>query len=197
MHINTNGDKDKILNPHSNSTEMVVLKVVLPLVTVLGAFNLISGTSVSWYHYMTGQPLDQDHVILHYFEVGDDGGIRMLEKTYDGSQCLTDANYSLKVVDREPNLTMEKSMNNCTLYRIIILHDENNTEPYVILNVILSNTFNLKSNECISASGSYPVVLTQTRNPSEENQRKISDDLKKLGIDGLQLTDLSVCPDPV
>lgn len=78
-----------------------------------------------------------------------------------------------------------------TLYRIIILHDENNTEPYVILNVILSNTFNLKSNECISASSSYPVVLTQTRNPSEENQRKISDDLKKLGIDGLQLTDLS------
>lgn len=78
-----------------------------------------------------------------------------------------------------------------TLYRIIILHDENNTEPYVILNVILSNTFNLKSNECISASGSYPVVLTQTRNPPEENQRKILDDLKKLGIDGLQLTDLS------
>lgn len=44
----------------------------------------ISGSSVIWYHYMTGQPLDQDHVILHYFEVGDDGGIRMLEKTYDG-----------------------------------------------------------------------------------------------------------------
>lgn len=41
MHINTNGDKDKILNPHSNPTEMVVLKVVLPLVTVLGAFNLV------------------------------------------------------------------------------------------------------------------------------------------------------------
>ncbi|XP_052697699.1 uncharacterized protein LOC128175877 [Crassostrea angulata] len=176
---------------------MVVLKVLLPLISVLGAFKQISGASIIWYHYMTGQPLDQDHVILHYTEVGLEGGIRMFEKTYDGSQCYTDSNYSLKVVDGEPNYTLEKSMNNCKLYRIVVFHNETNEEPYKIVNVIVSNTFNLKSSECITTSGTYHVVMTKTRNPSVEDQQKISEDLENLGINGLKLTDLSVCPDPV
>lgn len=116
----------------------------------------------------------------------------MFEETYDGSRCYTDAKYSLKVVDGEPNFTLEKSMNNnCKLYRIVVFHNETNEEPYIIANVNVSNTFNLKSNQCISASGSYPVVLTRTRNPSVEDQQNISDDLKELGILGLKLTDLS------
>lgn len=75
--------------------------------------------------------------------------------------------------------------------RIVILHNETNEEPYKIDNVTVLNTFNPTSNECISASGSFHVVLTQTRNPSEEDQQKISDGLKNLGIHGLKLTDLS------
>lgn len=77
------------------------------------------------------------------------------------------------------------------LYRIVVLHNETNEEPYKIVNVIVSNTFNLKSNECISASGTYHVVMTKTRNPSVEDQQKISEDLENLGINGLKLTDLS------
>lgn len=175
---------------------MVVLRVVLPLITFLGAFKQISCASFIWYHYMTSQPLHQDHVIFHYFKVEDEG-ISMFEKLYNGSQCYTDDNYSMKVVDGEPNFTLEKSMNNCKQLRIVILHNETNEEPYKIDNVTVLNTFNPTSNECISASGSFHVVLTQTRNPSEEDQQKISDGLKNLGIHGLKLTDLSVCPDPI
>ena len=37
---------------------------------------------------------------------------------FDRSQCYTDSNYSLKVVDGEPNYTLEKSMNNCECFNI-------------------------------------------------------------------------------
>lgn len=77
------------------------------------------------------------------------------------------------------------------MYRVVRLHNETAIEPYRIVKVIVSNNFNRKTEECVSASGSYHVVLTKTRTPSEQEKRKISHDLKTLGITGLYLTNLS------
>lgn len=77
------------------------------------------------------------------------------------------------------------------LYRVVRLHNETAIEPYRIVKVIVSNNFNRKTEECVSTSGSYHVVLTKTRTPSKQEKRKISHDLKTLGISGLYLTNLS------
>lgn len=56
------------------------------------------------------------------------------------------------------------------------------------------SSFQTTSNEaedCVSASGSYHVVLTHTRTPSVQEKQKISHDLTKLSITGLYLPDFS------
>lgn len=77
------------------------------------------------------------------------------------------------------------------MYRVVRLHNETTIEPYRIVKVIVSNNFNRNTEECVSTSGSYHVVLTKTRTPSKQEKRKISHDLKTLGISGLYLTNLS------
>lgn len=77
------------------------------------------------------------------------------------------------------------------MYRVVRLHNETAIEPYTIVKVIVSNNFNRNTEECVSTSGSYHVVLTKTRTPSKQEKRKISHDLKTLGISGLYLTNLS------
>ncbi|XP_052699420.1 uncharacterized protein LOC128176948 [Crassostrea angulata] len=176
---------------------MVNLKVLLSLIAVIGVFKLIAGSSVIWYHYQTSQPKGQDYKVFHYFDFEDGMVVSSYEARYDGTECYTITNFTLRVVDGEPDFTLDKSLGDCKLYRVVRLHNETAIEPYRIVKVIVSNNFNRNTEECVSTSGSYHVVLTKTRTPSKQEKRKISHDLKTLGISGLYLTNLSVCPDPV
>lgn len=77
------------------------------------------------------------------------------------------------------------------LYRIITLQQATHTEPYRIVKVIVSNNFDRNTKQCAPASGSYYMVLTQTRSPSVREKQKIMHDLIRLGIFGLKRTNLS------
>lgn len=77
------------------------------------------------------------------------------------------------------------------LYRIIKLHNETPAEPYRIVKIIVSNNVNKNTKQCVPASGSHYLVLTQTRTPSVKQKQNIRHDLIKLGIFGLRRTDLS------
>ncbi|XP_061185294.1 uncharacterized protein LOC133193372 [Saccostrea echinata] len=168
-------------------------RILFTLQLAFSTFLLQSCEGV-WYHFLTGKPDSEDKTVFVNLTKFPNGTIHSYKTKYDGQNCYQMGPVELKMETKTQPMTFSNVYKTCHLSNLALLHIQNPKEPYQIVKVETKNNYDVKSGNCVSRSGTYFVVLTQTTNPSSDMLSDIRNDLLGLGIALLKKQDLSVCP---
>lgn len=77
-----------------------------------------------------------------------------------------------------------------TLYNLLtghisdlsLVHKQSPKEPYQIVKVVTKNHYEMMDKSCSTDSGTYYVVLLQTKTPADETLLSVHNDLLQMGI---------------
>ena len=86
-----------------------------------------------------------------------------------------------------------------TLYNLLtghisdlsLVHKQSPKEPYQIVKVVTKNHYEMMDKSCSTDSGTYYVVLLQTKTPADETLLSVHNDLLQMGITILPKNDLT------
>ncbi|XP_022308933.2 uncharacterized protein LOC111114759 [Crassostrea virginica] len=170
----------------------MISRCILP--TVIISIIFVQECDGLWYHFLSGQPSSEDKMIFMDETKSPDGTVQRFETRYNGTSCYKFGPIDLKMDITRP-MTFKKFISTCHISDLSLVHKQSPKEPYQIVKVVTKNHYEMMDKSCSTDSGTYYVVLLQTKTPADETLLSVHNDLLQMGITILPKNDLTVCQD--